>query len=145
LDLRFLKHSLPNSPMAFGGPYKPEILTVLHGYGEVEGAKKLAPGVFIGGVDALESEASIDRFDQTSALFVKGHGSWVPGQLYNEIDIGVWYTASCSSDFLLRYAGAPITEEDNPEDLWSDILTCMGGDYAEVARSYGGRGDHQRF
>jgi putative transcriptional regulator len=131
--------------MAFGGPYKPEILSVLHGYGEVDGAKKLAPGVFIGGVEELETEACMDRLDPSDTLFLKGHGSWVPGQLYNEIDLGVWYTASCSSDFLLRYAGAPVTEDDNPRDLWSDILTSMGGEYAEAASEYGGQGDHERF
>jgi putative transcriptional regulator len=87
------------------------------------------------------NEVRINRFDPTHALFVKGHAAWVPGQLSREISKGVWYTAAVSSDFILRYAGAPVTEQDNRDDLWSDILTCMGGEFVEIARLHGGRGD----
>merc|ERR1711933_597490 len=78
LDLS-LKLAFTSSPVTYGGPVLQDEFAVLHGFGHVEGSKKLAPGVFIGG----------------------------PGELDREIKKEVWYIASVSSDFLLRYAGAP--------------------------------------
>jgi len=142
LDLS-LKLAFTPSPVTYGGPVLTEEFAVLHGFGHVEGSKKLAPGVFIGGSEELMAEVRIARFDPRHALFIKGHAAWVSGQLEREIQKGVWYIASASSDFLLRYAGAPTTEEDNDTDLWADILNCMGDDYAEIARKHSGRGDHR--
>ena len=142
LDLS-LKLAFTSSPVTYGGPVLTEEFAVLHGFGHVEGSKKLAPGVFIGGSEELMTEVRIARFDPRHALFIKGHAAWVSGQLEREIQKGVWYIASASSDFLLRYAGAPTTEEDNDADLWADILNCMGDNYAEIAKKHSGRGDRR--
>jgi len=140
LDLS-LKLAFTSAPVTYGGPVMTEEFSILHGFGHVEGSQKLCPGVYVGGSEELMNEVRINRFDPHNALFVKGHAAWVPGQLNREIAKGVWYTAAASSDLILRYAGAPVTEDDNPKDLWSDILTCMGGKYAELAKTHGGRGD----
>ncbi|CAB9520496.1 UPF0301 protein YqgE [Seminavis robusta] len=140
LDLS-LKLAFTKAPVTYGGPVLSEEFSILHGFGEVEGSRKLCPGVFVGGSEELMNEVRIDRFQPENALFVKGHAAWVPGQLQREISKGVWYTAAASSDFILRYAGAPCTEEDNKEDLWSDILSCMGGKYEKIAEMHAGRGD----
>jgi putative transcriptional regulator len=144
LDLS-LKMAFTKAPVTYGGPVLPAEFAVLHGFGEVEGSKKLAPGLFVGGSEELMTQVRTNRFDPTHALFVKGHAAWIPGQLTREITKGVWYTAAASSDLILRYAGALVTEQDNPHDLWSDILTCMGGRYAAIARQYAGRGDLRRM
>ena len=89
------------------------------------------------------NEVRINRFDPKKALFIKGHAAWVPGQLEREIQKGVWYTCSASSDFVLRYAGAELTTDDDPQDLWNDILRCMGGEFEDIARQNSGRGDHR--
>lgn len=130
LDLS-LKLAFPSAPVSYGGPVMPEEFSILHGFGHVEGSTKLCPGVYVGGSEELMNEVRINRFDPRNALFVRGHAAWVPGQLDREIKKGVWYTAAVSSDFVLRYAGAPTTDEDNPQDLWSDILECVGGKYAK--------------
>jgi len=142
LDLS-LKLAFSNARVTYGGPVLTDEFSVLHSFGEVEGARKLCSGVFVGGSEELMQEVRINRFDPANALFVKGHAGWVPGQLSREIAKGVWYTAAVSSDFILRYAGAPVTADDNPNDLWSDILTCMGGKYADLAGMHGGRGDNR--
>lgn len=142
LDLS-LKLAFTSSPVTYGGPVLTEEFAVLHGFGHVEGSKKLAPGVFIGGSEELMNEVRIARFDPRHALFILGHAAWVSGQLEREIQKGVWYVASASSDFMLRYAGAPTTNEDNDQDLWADILNCLGDDYTEIARKHSGRGDHR--
>jgi len=142
LDLS-LKLAFTSSPVTYGGPVLQEEFAVLHGFGHVEGSKKLAPGVFIGGSEELMTEVRMSRFDPRHALFIKGHAAWVSGQLEREIKKGVWYVASASSDFMLRYAGAPTTEEDDVQDLWVDILNCMGENYVEIARKHGGTGDRR--
>lgn len=95
----------------------------------------------MGGSEELMNEVRTRRLDPRKCLFVQGHAAWVPGQLSKEIAKGVWYTAAVSSDFILRYAGAPVTADDNPKDLWADILTCMGLEYADIAKAHQGHGD----
>jgi putative transcriptional regulator len=140
LDLS-LKMAFQSSRVTYGGPVLTEEYSILHGFGEVEGSSKLCLGVYVGGSEELMNEVRINRFDPTKALFVKGHAAWTPKQLQREINKGVWYVAAVSSDLILRYAGAPITPDDNPHDLWSDILTCMGDKYTDIAREHQGRGD----
>jgi len=140
LDLS-LKIAFNEATVTYGGPVLAEEYSVLHGFGEVEGSRKLCSGVYVGGSQELMNEVRMNGFDSKNALFVKGHAAWVPGQLSREISKGVWYTAAVSSDFILRYAGADVTSEDNANDLWSDMLNCMGGDFKKVAMMHEGRGD----
>lgn len=138
-----LKMAFNSASVTYGGPVMGEEYSVLHGYGEVEGSKKVAPGVFVGGSEELMNEVRKRNLDPKDALFVKGHAAWVPNQLSREISKGVWYVASCSTDFMLRYAGAPILEDDNKDNLWADVLTCMGDEYADLAARHVGKGDRQ--
>lgn len=142
LDLS-LKLAFSKAPVTYGGPVNADEFSILHGFGEVEGARKLAPGIFVGGSEELMNEVRINRLNPKHALFVKGHAAWVAGQLTREISKGVWYPASCSSDLILRYAGAPTAEQDASGDLWSDIMHCLGEEYVQIARSNAGRGDHR--
>lgn len=138
-----LKLAFSKAKVTYGGPVHVEEYSILHGYGEVEGARKLASGVFVGGSEELMNEVRMSRLEPDNVLFVKGHASWTRGQLNRELGKKVWYPASVSRDLILRYAGAPTTEDDNVGDLWSDILTCMGGQFAQIAKSTAGRGDRR--
>lgn len=142
LDLS-LKLAFNSATVSYGGPVRQDEFSILHGYGEVDGAKKVCPGVFVGGSQELMKEVRANKFDPAQCLFIKGHAAWVPNQLSREINKGVWYVASVSDDFLLRYAGAPkhTTSFGYTDDLWAEILTCMGSEYAEVARKFSGLGD----
>lgn len=136
-----LKMAFSKAPVAYGGPVMQEEFSTLHGYGEVTGSKKVCPGVFVGGSNQLMQEVRRSNMHPSDVLFVKGHAAWVPGQLKREVDKGVWYIAAASPDFILRYAGAPIKKDDNAEDLWADILSCMGEKFDNIASSHSGRGD----
>jgi putative transcriptional regulator len=142
LDLS-LKLAFSKAPVTYGGPVNADQFSILHGFGEVEGSRKLAPGIFVGGSEELMNEVRINRLDARQVLFVKGHAAWVAGQLTREISKAVWYPASVSSDFILRYAGAPMTDQDDPSDLWSDIMHCLGEEFAGIAQANAGRGDHR--
>lgn len=140
LDLS-LKLAFNSAPVTYGGPVMAEEYSILHGYGEVEGATKIAPGIFVGGSEELMKEVRKNHMNPDQALFVKGHAAWVPGQLTREVSKGVWYPASVSNDFILRYAGAPTDDRDNKGDLWADILTCMGDHYKTIANLHSSKGD----
>lgn len=156
LDLS-LKLAFSEAPVSYGGPVLSDEYSILHGFGPVEGSTKLCPGVYVGGSEDLVNEVRIRRLDPKQCLFVQGHAAWVPGQLSKEIAKGVWYTAAVSADFMLRYAntaqaqtatvdsfnedGAHQSPQQN-NNLWYDILTCMGGEFASVAQlHYSERGD----
>ena len=145
LDLS-LKMAFASSKVTYGGPVLADEYSVLHSFGEVDGARKLCPGVYIGGSEELMIQVRLNNFSPKHALFVKGHAAWVPKQLQREIDKGVWYTAAASSDLILRYAGAPHSKvhDPHPNDLWTDVMLCMQGPYAEIARRHGGTGDVRR-
>lgn len=138
-----LKLAFNSTPVTYGGPVMQEDYSVLHGYGNVDGSKKVAPGVFVGGSEELMKEVCRNNLHTSHAPFAKGHAAWVPNQLSREISKGVWYTASFSTDFILRYAGAPVSADDNKVDLWLDILTCMGGEYAYIAKKRSGKDDRR--
>ena len=132
-----------NSAVTYGGPVAVDEYSVLHGFGEVEGARKLCTGVFVGGSEELMNECRSGLVGNEDVLFVKGHAAWSDGQLQRELQKGVWYPAAVSRDLILRYAGAPVTDADNQDDLWTDILSCMGGYYGSVADANAGHGDHR--
>jgi len=136
-----LKMAFSKAPVSYGGPVMQDQFSTLHGFGEVMGSKKVCPGVFVGGSSQLMQEVRRNHLHTTEVLFVKGHAAWVPGQLTREIEKGVWYIAAASADLILRYAGAPVSKDDNPSDLWADILSCMGEKYEDIATTHSGRGD----
>lgn len=130
-----LKHTFKNATVSYGGPVIPEEFSALHGFGKVHGSKRVGSGVFLGGSQELQEEVRIGQFSPNNVLFVRGHAAWVPQQLSREIAKGVWYIASACDDFVLRHAGAEQTQQDTG-DLWYDVLTSMGGDYAEIAKNW---------
>jgi putative transcriptional regulator len=137
LDLS-LKFAFPSSPVTYGGPVLTDEFQILHGYGAVEGAQTVCPGVYVGGWEELMNQVRMQRLDPSKALFVKGHAAWVPGQLERELGKGVWYIASVSSDFILRHAHPPQDTGSDDSDLWTDILNCMGDSFASIANKHGG-------
>lgn len=136
-----LKMAFSKAPVAYGGPVMQDQFSTLHGFGEVEGSKKVCPGVFVGGSSQLMQEVRRNNLAPSDVLFVKGHAAWVPGQLTREIEKGVWYIAAASADLILRYAGAPVLKDDNQSDLWADALSCMGDKFENIAEAHSGRGD----
>eukprot|EP00580_Thalassiosira_gravida_P000545 CAMPEP_0201609126 /NCGR_PEP_ID=MMETSP0492-20130828/11791_1 /ASSEMBLY_ACC=CAM_ASM_000837 /TAXON_ID=420259 /ORGANISM="Thalassiosira gravida, Strain GMp14c1" /LENGTH=428 /DNA_ID=CAMNT_0048074385 /DNA_START=115 /DNA_END=1401 /DNA_ORIENTATION=- len=136
-----LKMAFSKAPVAYGGPVMQDQFSTLHGFGEVMGSKKVCPGVFVGGSSQLMQEVRRNNLHPTEVLFVKGHAAWVPGQLTREIEKGVWYIAAASADLILRYAGAPVEKDDNPSDLWADVLSCMGAKFEDISVAHSGRGD----
>eukprot|EP00586_Coscinodiscus_wailesii_P000422 CAMPEP_0172487750 /NCGR_PEP_ID=MMETSP1066-20121228/16958_1 /TAXON_ID=671091 /ORGANISM="Coscinodiscus wailesii, Strain CCMP2513" /LENGTH=322 /DNA_ID=CAMNT_0013254557 /DNA_START=201 /DNA_END=1169 /DNA_ORIENTATION=- len=127
-----MKLAFGKASVSYGGPVMPEEYSILHGFGGVEGSKKVSPGVFVGGSKELMNEVWTDLFNPTEALFVKGNSAWMPNELTQEVRRGVWYPASVSAGFILRHA----QDGSYNGDLWYDIMSCMGGRYADIANRH---------
>merc|ERR1711982_157606 len=76
-----LKMTFNEASVSYGGPVMEADYSVLHGYGEVEGSKKVAPGVFVGGSRELMGCLEEKNVKQSEVLFVKGHAAWIPSQI----------------------------------------------------------------
>jgi len=94
-----LKLAFNCATVSYGGPVMQEDYSVLHGYGEVEGSKKVAPGIFVGGSRELMNEVRRNNFDPHETLFVKGHAAWVPSQLSREISMSLVHSVRISRTY----------------------------------------------
>jgi putative transcriptional regulator len=106
-----------------GGPVGPSGVIVLARLEDPSDAALVAfddVGVIGVGTDAEPRDAGVIE----GRAFV-GHAGWGPGQLDGELERGDWITE-------------PARREDafseNATELWSGVLTRMGGSYALVAR-----------
>eukprot|EP00540_Astrosyne_radiata_P010259 CAMPEP_0116841590 /NCGR_PEP_ID=MMETSP0418-20121206/11022_1 /TAXON_ID=1158023 /ORGANISM="Astrosyne radiata, Strain 13vi08-1A" /LENGTH=428 /DNA_ID=CAMNT_0004472059 /DNA_START=399 /DNA_END=1685 /DNA_ORIENTATION=+ len=129
------KMTFGDSPVANGGPIHTDVMNVLHTNNRIGGAKKLLNGVYVGGEAELLDEVRMGNLDPRNVLFVRGHAQWTPGQLNRELEKKVWYPASVSKDFILRYARDGQSNSPS-KNLWAEIMTELGGEYAELAQDY---------
>jgi putative transcriptional regulator len=112
-----------DEPLFIGGPVQPSSVIVLARLEDPGDAALLAfddIGVIGTGPESDSPAAGIRQ----GRAFV-GHAGWGAGQLDSELERGDWITE-------------PARREDafseDPRELWSSVLTRMGGSYALVAR-----------
>jgi len=93
-----------------GGPVQPEMLQVLHPYGELPDAAPILPGVFIGGdFDVLGDGILSGVFDRDLCRFFLGYAGWDHDQLYEECLQQSWLTAPATAELVLMTP---------PQQLW---------------------------
>ena len=68
---------------------------------------------------------SAARSSQARSCSFAGYAGWGEGQLDAEVDQGDWIAHSAVPDDVFT---------EVPEELWSRVLTRMGGSYALIAR-----------
>ncbi|GMH63796.1 hypothetical protein TrRE_jg6010 [Triparma retinervis] len=129
-----IQSTFASSTVSYGGPVKEEDLAILHSNPIASGSREIIPGVFVGGSEGLRKLVCLREFHPTKALFTRGRAEWIPGQLDREIDRGVWRVASASPSLILRHASAG--REQSESGLWNDILTTMGGEYANISDNF---------
>ena len=104
-----------------GGPVQPAGVMVLAEFDDPASAALPIDGDL--GFVALETD-TCDIAARRARAFA-GHSGWGPGQLESELAEEAWFIA-------------PFEREDcfteSPEELWSEVLTRKGGEYALVAR-----------
>ena len=106
-----------------GGPVQPSSVIVLGEFEDPTDAALLAfddVGVLGAGSSPEESVVGL----RSGRAFV-GHAGWGPSQLDDEIERGDW---------ILEPARLLDAFADDPQELWSSVLTRKGGNYALIAR-----------
>jgi putative transcriptional regulator len=106
-----------------GGPVQPQSVVLL-----VEFVEEPSAGVLLlGRIGFPSAETDLDELGQatTRARVYAGYAGWSAAQLDAEVENGDWITQ------------APLPEDvftEDPDGLWSEVLTRMGGSYALLAR-----------
>jgi putative transcriptional regulator len=112
-----------DEPLFIGGPVQPSSVIVLARLEDPGDAALLAFDDI--GVIGAGSESDPPATGVRQGRAFVGHAGWGPGQLDDELERGDWITE-------------PARREDafaeNARELWSSVLTRMGGSYALVAR-----------
>ena len=110
-------------PVYVGGPVQPSSIVFLAEFLDPTPAGLLV----LGRIGFPAPDASIDELTEATARrrVFAGYAGWGEGQLDAEVEEGDWIAHSAVPDDVFCEA---------PEDLWSSVLTRMGGSYALIAR-----------
>eukprot|EP00271_Cylindrocystis_brebissonii_P018081 TRINITY_DN497_c1_g1_i1.p1 TRINITY_DN497_c1_g1~~TRINITY_DN497_c1_g1_i1.p1 ORF type:complete len:157 (+),score=11.28 TRINITY_DN497_c1_g1_i1:540-1010(+) len=115
-------------PLYLGGDVGAKSTHVIHTHGDLEGAKEIFTGVYVGGYQGLKEHVRKGRSRPQDFRWFARYSGWAPGQLEREVALGVWYLASCSPDLILKHPGGEAVP------LWRETLQLMGGEYAAMAK-----------
>ena len=110
-------------PVYVGGPVQPSSIVFLAEFLDPTPAGLLV----LGRIGFPAPDASIDELTEATARrrVFAGYAGWGEGQLDAEVEEGDWIAHGAVPDDVFCEA---------PEDLWSSVLTRMGGSYALIAR-----------
>ena len=95
----------------------------------VAGGKEVVSGISIGGFKECKQAVVDGTLTPAEVRFFHKKAGWGPGQLSEELADGVWFLASASANLIL---GEPPATREN---LWSEMLKLMGGEYKEMAEA----------
>jgi putative transcriptional regulator len=106
-----------------GGPVQPSSIVFLAEFLDPSPAGLMV----LGRIGFPAPEADIDKLAEATARrrVFAGYAGWGEGQLDEELEEGDWIPHPARPDDVFT---------DDPEDLWSEVLTRKGGAYALIAR-----------
>ncbi len=110
-------------PVYVGGPVQPNSIVFLAEFLDPTPAGLLV----LGRIGFPAPDAGIDELTEATARrrVFAGYAGWGEGQLDTEVEEGDWIAHSAVPDDVFC---------EVPEELWSNVLTRMGGSYALIAR-----------
>jgi putative transcriptional regulator len=119
-----LEHAVGDTDRVYvGGPVQPSSIVFLAEFVDPAPAGLLV----LGRIGFPTADANVDelsRATERTRVFA-GFAGWGEGQLESEIEEGDWISQDALPDDVFT---------DDPERLWSAVLTRKGGSYALVAR-----------
>lgn len=126
LTLRDVLEVPVNYPLSLGGPVQPDTLHILHQLGEtIPNAQQVTDGVYWGGeVEALLEKLRTDPPEPERIRCFLGYAGWAPGQLEAEYEAGGWLVVPAQAHHVFQ---------NDPLQLWRQVLRSMGGEYALLA------------
>jgi putative transcriptional regulator len=110
-------------PVYIGGPVQPNSIVLLAEFLDPSPAGLLV----LGRIGFPAPDTDIEELTRATARgrVFAGYAGWSEGQLDAELDQGDW---------ILQPAQPQDVFCEDPEDLWSEVLTRKGGSYALIAR-----------
>ena len=112
-----------DSELFLGGPVMSEAVVVVAEFESPDDAAMLAFGS-VGLLGTASDPQDVERRTRRFRAFA-GHAGWSRGQLDDELDREDWIAAPASADLVFS---------DEPGELWSKVLTDLGGAYELLAR-----------
>ncbi len=108
-----------------GGPVQKDSLLVLyHLNEEVEDTHAVLDGVYLGGnTETLKRILEVPAEEESFRAYM-GYSGWGPGQLENEMKSGSWLIMPAKPQFVF---------ENQPSELWVDVLQTFGDEYSMYA------------
>ncbi|XP_008776197.2 uncharacterized protein LOC103696372 isoform X1 [Phoenix dactylifera] len=139
---RKIKHMKPSNPdlattfadcsLYFGGPLDASMfLLKTSGNSSIQGCEQVLPGIFFGARHSLNEAAALVKkgvLGPQDFRFFVGYSGWQFDQLQEEIGLGYWVVAACSSHLINEALAG------SSSNLWEEILQRMGGQYSELSR-----------
>ncbi|MCO5599070.1 hypothetical protein L7F22_053169 [Adiantum nelumboides] len=118
---------LRNCRLFYGGPLPADIFLLMQMKDGFNNLEEIIPGVYYGYAHGLQQVADLTVQDKilNDFRFYVGYAGWDFNQLKDEIAEGFWWVAACSPELL---------KEVQIDVLWQEVLTSMGGEYAEIGR-----------
>jgi putative transcriptional regulator len=112
-----------HEPVYIGGPVQPSSIVLLAEFLDPTPAGLLV----LGRIGFPAADADIDELTRATARgrVFAGYAGWSEGQLDAELEQGDWIVQAAQPEDVFS---------DDPEDLWSEVLTRKGGSYALIAR-----------
>jgi putative transcriptional regulator len=109
-------------PVYQGGPVQQDALHFLHQYPDlISGGEEIGNGIFWGGnFESLLIHIKNNDIDPERIRFFIGYSGWTEGQLDSELKEESWLTVMATRKLIFN---------TNPEDIWKDSLTQLGGNY----------------
>lgn len=110
-------------PVYLGGPVQPSSVVFLAEFMDPSPAGLLV----LGRIGFPAPDAGIEELAEATERrrVFAGHAGWGPGQLDAEVADGDWITHDAEPQDVFS---------EDPEELWSGVLTRKGGSYALIAR-----------
>lgn len=114
------------APLYFGGPVQTDTIHFLHTIGQrLDGCKEILPGIFWGGnLDVLKLMIETNQVSKNDIRFFAGYSGWEPEQLNDELTGKTW---------LISKGNKEVAFNNNPDELWGEVLRSMGSQYAVLA------------
>jgi putative transcriptional regulator len=119
-----LEHAVGDTDRVYvGGPVQPSSIVFLAEFVDPAPAGLLV----LGRIGFPTADANVDELSRATdrTRVFAGFAGWAEGQLESEIEEGDWISQDALPDDVFT---------DDPERLWSAVLTRKGGSYALVAR-----------
>ena len=112
-----------HEPVYIGGPVQPSSIVLLAEFLDPTPAGLLV----LGRIGFPAADADIDELTRATVRgrVFAGYAGWSEGQLDAELEQGDWIVQAALPEDVFS---------EEPEDLWSEVLTRKGGSYALIAR-----------